>query len=461
MPIHSGRGNSRIAHIQKGLKCKIENMKLNNIETVGKIGEEVLLKGWVDSVRKMGKIVFVDLRDLSGLLQVVLVPQELDEKSNELLNSIKPESVLEISGIVNKRGDKQINPDLSTGTVEVLAKSIKILSEAETLPIPITDEAGNEASMTNRFDYRWIDLRDPKKALIFKVWTELEKGCREFFAKENFIQIYTPSFMSAASESGAEVFSVKYFERNAYLAQSPQFFKQMAMAAGLEKVFVMGPVFRAEASFTTRHMTEFTGWDFEMSFIDSLEDIMSAEEQMLLAGFKQLQKTCLPNLEIPTAPFPRISIKEAKLKLSERGIKSDKDDDISPEEERGICEMIKEETGSDFVFVTDYPISARPFYHMRKENDPTLTKSFDLLYKGVEITTGAVREHRLEILEKQALEKKMNLESLHDYLNFFRFGCPPHGGVGIGPNRIIMGLLDLNNVKEATYLPRDVNRLTP
>jgi len=436
-------------------------MKLNNIETVNKVGEEVLLKGWVDSIRKMGKIVFVDLRDLSGLLQVVLVPQELDAESNELLTSIKSESVLEISGMVNKRGDKQINPDLPTGTVEVLAKTLKILSEAEPLPIPITDEAGNEASMANRFDYRWLDLRNPKKALIMKVWTELEKGCREFFAKENFIQVYTPSFMNSASESGADVFSVKYFDRQAYLAQSPQFFKQMAMAAGLGKVFVMGPVFRAEASFTSRHMTEFTGWDFEISFIDSLEDIMQAEEGMLVAGFKQLQKTCLPALEIPTTPFPRISMKESKEKLAKAGVKSERDDDFSPEEERTICEIIKKETGSEFVFVTDYPISSRPFYHMRKKEDQNLTKSFDLLYKGIEITTGAVREHRPEILERQALEKKMSLESLHDYLNFFHFGCPPHGGVGIGPGRIVMGLLDLNNVKEATYLPRDVNRLTP
>ncbi|MFA6304833.1 MAG: aspartate--tRNA(Asn) ligase [Patescibacteria group bacterium] len=437
-------------------------MKNNNIDSINKIGKEIILKGWVNTIRKMSKMAFVDLRDRSGIVQVVLIPSELDEASQSIMAEIKPEYVLEISGIVNKRGEKQINKNEPAGEVEILAKSIKILSEAETpLPIPITNDFGNEAEFSTRLDWRWIDLRDPKKQNIFKVWTALEQGCREYFAKENFTQIYTPSFMSAPSESGAEVFTVKYFDRQAYLAQSPQFYKQMAMAAGMEKVFVNGPVFRAEPSFTSRHMTEFTGWDFEISFIESHYDVMAAEEQMLIAGFKQVKAQILPDLEIPIAPFPKIGLKEAKEKLLVSGITSEKADDLSPEEERGICEIIKKETGSDFVFITDYPISVRPFYHMRHENDNSLTKSFDLLYKGIEITTGAQREHRVEILEAQAKEKGMDLASLKDYINFFRFGCPPHGGVGIGPGRIIMSLLDLPNVKEVTFLPRDVKRLTP
>lgn len=437
-------------------------MKLNNLETVNKIGEEVLLKGWVNTVRKMGKIVFVDLRDRSGLVQAVLALSELDKDSQALVAKIKPEFVLEILGVVHKRGEKQVNKNEAAGGVELLAKSIKILSEAETpLPIPVNNDFGNEADMSLRFDWRWIDLRDPIKRKIFEVWTIFEKGVRQYFAQENFIQLYTPSFMSAPSESGAEVFSVKYFDRQAYLAQSPQFYKQMAMAAGMEKVFVLGPVFRAEPSYTSRHMTEFTGWDFEISFIESHLEVAKVLEDMLVAGFTKLQAEILPDLVLPKVPFPKLSMSETKAKLKQAGIKSDRPDDLAPEEERGICEIIKKETGSDFVFVTSYPVSARPFYHMRQENDETLTKSFDLLYKGVEITTGAQREHRFEILKKQAKEKGMSIESLKDYLNFFRFGCPPHGGVGIGPGRIVMNLLDLGNVKEATFLPRDVKRLTP
>jgi len=270
-------------------------------------------------------------------------------------------------------------------------------------------KGGEDADITKRLDWRWIDLRNPKKQKIFQTWSILEKGIREYFAKENFIQIYTPSFMSAPSESGAEVFSVKYFDQNAYLAQSPQFYKQMAMASGLEKVFMVGPIFRAEPSFTSRHMTEFTGWDFEISFIESHHEVMAVEEQMLIYGFKQVKAEVFLDLKIPIVPFPKITLKEAKEKLKRAGIISDREDDLSPEEERRVCEIIKKETGSDFVFVIDYPVSVRPFYHMRHEHDNNLTKSFDLLYKGIEITTGAQREHRYEILKKQAKEKTGSL----------------------------------------------------
>jgi aspartyl-tRNA synthetase len=315
--------------------------------------------------------------------------------------------------------------------------------------------------MSIRFDWRWLDLRKEAKAKIFKTWTEMERGFRDYFEKNDFIQIYTPSFMGTASETGADVFEVKYFDRKAYLAQSPQFYKQMAMASGFEKVFVTGPVFRAEESYTTRHTTEFTGFDFEISYIQSHKDIMEAEEKLLVGVFNKLNEKLGLGLEVPTVPFPKVTMKEAKEKLAKKGVRSEKIFDVSSEEEVELAKIIKEETGHDFVFITDWPIEGRPFYHMRHEDDQTLTKSFDLLYKGLEITTGAQREHRVEILEKQAKEKGMDLEPLKDYLNFFRYGCPPHGGVGIGPGRIVMKLLDLPSIKEATYLTRDVKRLKP
>ncbi|OGM29518.1 aspartate--tRNA(Asn) ligase [Candidatus Woesebacteria bacterium RIFCSPHIGHO2_01_FULL_44_10] len=420
------------------------------IETTKKVGEKVLLKGWVDSVRDHGGITFIDLRDRSGLVQCV----------GKGLPRVTPESVVEIAGEVKKRPEKLVNKNLETGVVEIQIKKLKILSLADELPIPIQAKEG-EVGATKRFNWRWINLRQEGKRQIFEVWTALEKGFRDYWEQGGYVQVYSPSFMSTASESGAEVFEVKYFERKAFLAQSPQFYKQMAMAAGFEKIFMVGPVFRAELSFTTRHMTEFTGWDFEISFIESHYDVMAEEEKMLVSAFKRVKADVGVDLEIPQIPFPKISMAEAKNKLNKLGIESEKEYDVTPEEEKELSRLIKEETGHDFVFLIDYPKEARPFYHMRHKDNPDLTMSFDLLYKGIEITTGAQREHRIEVLEKQAKEKKMSLDDLKDYLNFFRYGCPPHGGGGIGPGRIVMKILDLPSVKEATFLPRDVKRLKP
>ena len=250
--------------------------------------------------------------------------------------------------------------------------------------------------------------------------------------------------------------------RKAYLAQSPQFYKQMAMASGMEKVFMVEPVFRAEESFTTRHITEFTGWDFEISFIESHNDVMDEEEAMIIEGFKSvLAKFPDVDITVPSQPFPRMTMLEAKKILVKLGVESGEEHDLSPEEERAISEYVKSEMNHDFVFITEYHKSKSAFYHMRLEEGSDYSRRADLLYRGVEVTTLAQREHRIDILTKQAEEKGMSLEALKDYLNFFRYGCPPHGGAGIGPGRFIMKMLDLPNVREATYLPRDVKRLNP
>lgn len=419
-------------------------------DTTDNIDKKVLLKGWVDSLRDHGKITFLDLRDKTGIIQCV----------GQNLPKFTQESVVEITGIVVKRPEKLVNNDLPTGTVELQVEDLKILSLAEELPIPI-NEFADEAQIQKRFDWRWIDLRRPENKQIFKVWTSLEKGFRKHVYDAGFTQVYTPSFMKSPSESGAEVFEVKYFETKAYLAQSPQFYKQLAMASGIEKVFVTGPVFRAEPSFTTRHMTEFTGWDFEIAFIESHHEPMDEEEKMLVSGFTQVKEDLGLDIDIPTQPFPRIPMAEAKKMLADAGIASSEPHDLNPEEERALSKLVKEKYNHDFVFVIDWNIAKRPFYHMRHKDNPELTKSFDLLYKGLEITTGAQREHRIDVLEKQAKEKNMPLDELDYYFEFFRYGCPPHGGGGIGPGRIIMQMLDLNSVKEATFLPRDVNRLNP
>lgn len=418
------------------------------------VGETVKIAGFIHTIRKQGSIIFLLIRDVTGIIQVV-VTKHAEEAFNTAKN-LSAESVVEIDGLAKE--EKQ-----APSGYEIEATTINVLSTADPeLPIPvITEKGGEETQQPTRLDWRWIDLRKQDKVQIFKVWTELERGFRKYFNEHGFIQFYSPSFMNAASESGSEVFAVEYFDRKAYLAQSPQFYKQMAMASGFEKVFAVGPVFRAEPSFTTRHMTEFTGWDFEISYIRDHHTVMDEEEGALVEGFKSVSENLTVEIEIPSRPFPRITMKEAKAKLAAKGIKSEKQHDLSPEEERAISEIIKEETGHDFVFITDYHISVRPFYHMRHKDNPELTKSFDLIYRGVEITTGAQREHRSDVLQKQAVEKGMNLEELANYINFFKYGCPPHGGVGIGPGRIIMQMLNLPNIREATFLPRDVKRLTP
>ena len=422
--------------------------------------------GFVHNKRLHKGLAFVDLRDLSGILQLVFI--EANKDAFDKATILNLESYIKVKGELQakpaKKGAENAAPDF-----ELLVTAMEIISLAdEQLPIPVMVKDDTEVNMDSRLDWRFLDLRRSESQLIFKVWTELEKGCRQYFAEAGFLQIYTPSFMNTASETGADVFEVKYFDRKAYLAQSPQFYKQMAMAAGFEKVFAFGTVYRAEKSFTNRHVTEFTGWDFEMSNVEKLEEVMDAEEKLLVSGFEMVKKNLEGdfknnNLEIniPSQPFPRLTLVEAKEKLVKAGIKGLATDDLDSEEEKGIAEIIKKETGHDFVFITDYPISARPFYHMRHEDQSKLTKSFDLLYRGLEITTGSVREHRIEVLTKQAEEMGMNLTDLEDYLNFFRYGCPAHGGVGIGPARIVTKLLNLPNIKEAIYLPRDVKRLRP
>ncbi len=416
------------------------------------VGDKVVVAGFVHTIRNQGKIAFLRLRDESGSVQIVVLGANSDAFAT--VKSLPTESVIKVTGLCKEA--KQVPEGL-----EIEGENIEILSAANpVLPIPVAAEKGAaEVDVTNRFDWRWLDLRKVESHKIFAVWNALEAGFREYWISHGYTQLYAPSFMSAPSESGAEVFEVKYFDRKAYLAQSPQFYKQMAMASGFEKVYMVGPVFRAELSFTTRHMTEFTGWDMELAYIDSHHDVMDEEEALLKSGFKKLKEAGLIDEDI-TVPFARLSLAEIKTKLKAAGITSEKNGDLSPDEERGIGKLVKEETGSDFVFVTDYPPETRAFYHMRDEATG-LTKGFDLLYKGVEVTTGAQREHRYDVLVKQAAEKGLTEASLADYFNFFKYGCPPHGGVGMGPGRLVAQILGLSSVKEATFLPRDVKRLRP
>jgi nondiscriminating aspartyl-tRNA synthetase len=426
-------------------------------------GHKVMIQGWLQVLRDQKKMQFLILRDRTGLAQVAFWKPNDPELAQDISN-LETESALTVIGTVVE------NPDVKLGGLEIQMESLKVEAGADSkLPFDLT--ADSLPGLDYRLDWRFMDLRRPENLLIFQVQTTLEMAMREYWIQHNFIEIHTPKLMGSPSESGAELFELPYFERKAYLAQSPQFYKQMAMAAGFERVFEIGPVFRADPSFTSRHMTEFTGIDMEMSWVDSHEDVMSFMERWLQYTYQRvkevhgeaIERTFGVNIVVPAVPFPRITMREAVEILKTVGytLPPDKKGDLDPGGERAIAQYVKEKFGHDFVYLTDWPITVRPFYHMRHPDNPALTRSFDLIANGLEITTGAQREHRYDVLVKQALQAGLTEGPIQFYLDFFRYGCPPHGGFGLGLSRLLMVLLNLSNIREGVFLFRGPNRLHP
>ncbi len=442
----------------------MERTLLKDIDKL--IGHEIKIQGFVSKVRDQKKMQFVIVRDHSGVIQAALEKTETNRSLNLVISTLTSESAVEVTGLLVK------DPAIKFGGVEIQVKDLKVVSLSESiLPIDITTNTDTERD--KRLDWRFLDLRRPENHLIFQIQTTAEMAMREFWLAEGFVEIHSPKFLGTPSESGAELFALDYFGKTAYLAQSPQFYKQMGMAAGFNKVFEIGPVFRANPSFTTRHDTEFTSVDVEISWIDSHNDVMAFEERWLqhvLQVVKEkygqkIKETFGNDIVIPAIPFPKISMEEAQKILKNLGHvppAETKEGDLDPLAEKLLCEYGREQFhGHEFVFVIDYPISVRPFYHMRYEKEPAKTKSYDLLWKGIEVTTGAQREHRYDVLCRQALEKGLRLEPIQFYLDFFKYGCPPHGGFGLGLTRLLMVMLDRSNVRDVTYLYRGPNRLTP
>lgn len=429
----------------------------------------VTVSGWVETVRDQKKVQFVVLRDESGAVQLVNpAVREVDpevEGSAERLATTEAISALAHGSFITVTGELKHDERVKLGGIEVKVATLEVVTAAN----PETPIAA-DSSLDKRLDWRFLDLRQPKQALIFRIQTTFEHALRQYWIDNDFIEIHTPKLMASASESRAELFEVDYFEGKAYLAQSPQFFKQMAQSAGFGKVFEVGPAFRADPSFTSRHATEFTSVDAEISWIESHEDVMQLHEELLVAGFtavkdkhgEQISELFGIELEVPSQPFPRIPLAEAKRIVAERGYEIPRaDDDMDPEGERQIAAYVKETYGHDFVFLTDYASSIRPFYHMRNAEDGSLTNSYDLIYNGVEISTGAQREHRVDVLVEQAKEKGLEPEELEFYLDFFRYGVPAHGGFGMGLARVLMLMLHETSIREVTYLFRGPTRLAP
>ena len=367
------------------------------------------------------------------------------------------------------------NEYVKMGGIEIIPESIVVESIADALPIarkeiPATKkkQAVERSSIDQRIDYRWVDLRTDENQLMFKVQTAFVAAMREFLLENKFLEIHSPKLIGTASESGSDVFEVKYFDTFAYLAQSPQFYKQMAMASGFERIFEVGPVFRAEKSYTSKHATEFTGFDLEFSYIESYKDVMKMEEELLKAALKKVSDLYGEEIKelfgmetiVPETPFPVVTLAELYKGLEEDfGYTVDESEkgDLTTEAEKLSFEWVKKHYNHEFLFVTDFDAEKRAFYHMRDEKGVPM--GYDLIWRGVEITTGAQREHRYDILKAQAQVKGL-ADDVKFYLEFFKYGCPPHGGFGIGIDRITMLLLGLH-IKDSMFIFRGPNRLNP
>lgn len=432
------------------------------------IDSTVKVQGFIENLRNSKAMAFIVLKDITGKLQITVEKADHPELV-DTIDQLTPDSVITVVGKV------MANDYVKMGGVEMVPSEIKIESIAAPLPIvrkaiaaTKKKKAVERSSIDQRIDYRWVDLRTDENQLMFKAQSVMVNAMRQFLLNKNFIEIHTPKLIATASESGADVFKVDYFDRDAYLAQSPQFYKQMAMASGFERIFEVGPVFRAEKSFTSKHTTEFSGFDLEFSYIESYRDVMHMEEELLKAALQavkdaygdQIKETFGLEVVVPEIPFPVVTLAELYKGLEEDfGYTVDESEkgDLTTDAERLSYEWVKKHYNHEFLFVTDYSAEKRAFYHMRDENG--VPQGYDLIWRGVEITTGAQREHRYEVLKKQAEEKGLG-EDVKFYLEFFEYGCPPHGGFGLGIDRLTMLLVGLG-IKEAMFLFRGPNRLTP
>ena len=417
--------------------------------------EKTVIKGHINKVRDTKYMYFIILEDRSGLIQVS-IEKENNEEMVKKLDGVLSGSIMEATGVM------KLSEYVKQGGKEFIPTDIEILSKAEASPL----EA--DANLDTRLDYRWIDLRTEKNQLMLKIQSTMVDGMREYLVKNDFTEIHTPKLIGTASESGSEVFEVEYFDRKAYLAQSPQFYKQMAISTGLERVFELAPCFRAENSNTYRHATEYTSFDVEFAYINSYEDVMDLEEDLIIAGLTKVKEKYENEINdyfdteviIPTKPFPRIKLEDLYKELHDRynyEIPTEDIGDMNAETEKLTSKFAIEKYGHEFIFITDYSKTKRPFYHMRKDGIP---QGYDLIWRGTEITSGSQREHRYEVIKAQAEEKGLG-KDVEFYLDFFKYGCAPHGGFAIGVDRLTMLLLNLPSLKETMFIFRGPSRINP
>lgn len=423
-------------------------------------GETVSINGFVDVRRDQGKMVFFDFRDRSGKVQGVVLPQS---EALETAKEVRNEYVVSVTGIVNARPEKNMQADKVNGDIELEITGIEVLSRAEELPF----ELGADLNLDTYLDYLPYTLRSERSRAIFSVQSRITKAYRDYLTSQDFTEFQAPKLIGDDAEGSGEVFEVPYFYgKMAHLATSPQLYKQI-MVGALERVFAIGIVFRAEKHSTSRHLNEYTSMDAEVGFITDHRDIMKVETELLRYIANELKANCaaefaLLEAQVPEVPaeIPTMKLREAQeLIFAETGRDNRGEPDLEPEDERWLCEWSKREKNSDFVFVTHYPVSKRPMYTMEDQADPGYTNGFDLLFRGVEITTGGQRRHTYQNLIDGIRMKGLDPEQFSYYLQAFKYGMPPHGGWGMGLERLTAKFLGLQNVKEATLFPRDINRI--
>lgn len=431
------------------------------LECLEKVGEEVRLEGWVQVVRAHGKIAFIDLRDRTGILQI----GAFEEKLAGEFAKLSTQDVIEVIGKVKERGEKYVNKNIPTGTIEVEAVSVKLISKAAEMPF---DMAGRDLNLElpTLLDHRGLTLRHPKVAAIFKVQEVIVDSFRRALKEKGFTEFQAPVIIPQGAEGGSEVFEVDYFGHKAYLSQSPQFYKQILVGV-FERVFAVNKTLRAEPSITTRHLAEVTTLDAEFGFIESWQDVLDMAEYTIRYIFDQVNHEAGMYLELFGATIPRIAGEIPRLKLREAqeiilkrtNRDARQEPDLSPEDEREICRWAEEEKGSELVFITHYPTSKRPFYTYPDPEDPEYTLSADLIGRGVEWMTGGQRINNLDILLENAKKRGIDLSKSELYFQAFKYGMPPEGGFSFGSERITMHILGLSNIREASLFPRDMERV--
>lgn len=420
-------------------------------ELAGKIGQKVVLQGWIYRIRELSSVTFLLVRDRTGIIQVAVDPVLLQDVR------VSTESVVEVEGIVNAEPRARLG-------YEVVAERVRMISPVAGVPFNINTEE-LQLPLETILDHRVFSLRHAKISPIFKIQAALVHGFQSFLNQEGFLQVFSPKLVASGTEGGTELFEVCYFDETAYLAQSPQFYKQMLVGTGYERVYEVGHVYRAEKHATTRHLNEYVSLDLEMGFIEDEHDVMELENRLLAYMFAYVEEHC-PNelatlgVNLPAVnSIPKIKLQDALELLGREYGKADQDADLDPEGERLLSRYFLEQEGSEFVFVTDYPWEKRPMYTMPKENSQT--RSFDLLFRGLEITTGGQRIHQLDLLQGNMRKKGLAPEHFSSYLEVFALGMPPHGGLAIGLERLTAQILGVANIREVTLFPRDRNRLTP
>lgn len=431
-------------------------------ETLSHVGKTVLLNGWVQTRRDHGKLIFTDLRDRSGIIQVVFNPK-VSENAYKVATELKSEDVISVTGKVNKRPENLVNPRLATGTVEIEAAELEILSKAETLPFDMGMETLN-LELPTLLDHRTLTLRHPKVKAIFKVQEAVVDGFRKAAQKLDCTEVFVPTIVASATEGGAEVFPIDYYGHKAYLSQSPQLYKQM-MVPIFERVYTIAHAYRAEPSVTTRHLSESTQLDCEFGFVD-FSKLLDLLEEVGVATLRHVEQTCSNILKdfgverIAFGKIPRLTLREAQeILFKETGRDVRKEKDLAPQDEIDMCQWALKKYKSDLITITHFPTKAKPFYTMPDPKDPEYSLSYDLLFRGVEIMSGSQRINDYQQLVNSMKARGMDSSHFAMYLAAFRYGMPPEGGFSFGLERITKNMLNLANIREASLFPRDMERV--